>query len=61
MSSMCPTIVTGSNAEVRVIIGASGGTRITTGVAYVSIYGNQRIQDRLYSGTMLGRLVLNNR
>ena len=36
VSSMCPTIVTGGNGEVRAIIGASGGTRITTGVAYVS-------------------------
>ena len=36
MSSMSPTIVTDANGDVKVIIGASGGTKITTGVAYVS-------------------------
>ena len=35
LSSMTPTIVV-SNGQVRSVIGAAGGTRITTSVAYVN-------------------------
>jgi gamma-glutamyltranspeptidase/glutathione hydrolase/leukotriene-C4 hydrolase len=37
MSSMCPSVVTDDLGNVRLIIGASGGTRITTGVAQVGL------------------------
>ena len=36
-SSMTPTIITDPQGHVKVVIGASGGTKITTGVAYVCV------------------------
>lgn len=36
MSSMCPTILLDENNDVEVLIGAAGGSRITSSVAYVS-------------------------
>ncbi|BET01284.1 gamma-glutamyltranspeptidase [Nesidiocoris tenuis] len=35
MSSACPTIIVDSDGEVKLVIGASGGTRIITAVAWV--------------------------
>ena len=36
MSSMCPTLVRHSSGDIAFVSGASGGTRITTGTAFVS-------------------------
>lgn len=38
MSSMCPAIIIDENDNVQLIIGSSGGTQITTSVAYVCFY-----------------------
>ncbi|CAG0890582.1 unnamed protein product [Darwinula stevensoni] len=37
VSSMCPTIITDSAGNPRLVVGAAGGTRITSAVAYVII------------------------
>ena len=35
LSSMCPTIILAESGDVSMVLGAAGGTRITTGVAQV--------------------------
>ncbi|KRT84674.1 hypothetical protein AMK59_627 [Oryctes borbonicus] len=48
LSSMSPTIITNKDGDVRLVIGASGGTKITTAVAQVImriLWCNQNIKE----------------
>lgn len=48
LSSMCPTIITDKDGNVKIAVGAAGGTKITTSVAQVimlNLWMNQTIKE----------------
>lgn len=50
LSSMCPSIIVDENGDVVLVIGAAGGTKITTSTAFVSmnhLWFNMSLQDAL--------------
>lgn len=55
LSSMCPTIIIDKNGDVQMIIGAAGGTKITTSVAYV-IYRHLWLKEPLQTAVNAKRL-----
>ncbi|XP_022086450.1 gamma-glutamyltranspeptidase 1-like [Acanthaster planci] len=63
MSSMTPTIVVDRDGKVKLVVGASGGSRITTGVAQVTVdtlwYGDS-IKDAIQRRRFHHQLVPNN-
>lgn len=38
LSSMCPTILLDENQNVEVVLGAAGGSKITSSIAYVRTF-----------------------
>lgn len=55
LSSMCPTIIIDKEGDVQMIIGAAGGTKITTAVAYV-IYRHLWLKEPLQTAVNAKRL-----
>ena len=51
LSSMCPTIILDESGDARLVLGAAGGTRITTAVAQVHINTFCMLYTRTYGQT----------
>ncbi|GLV44896.1 uncharacterized protein CBL_14532 [Carabus blaptoides fortunei] len=55
LSSMCPTIIVDKDGDVRLVVGAAGGSKITTAVATVTIR-NTMFEEILNSSIIAKRL-----
>ena len=53
LSSMCPTIVLDANGEAVLVVGAAGGTQITTTVAQVQSFEPSNTLPRIHVITQL--------
>lgn len=60
MSSMCPAIIVNEEGEVELAIGAAGGTKITTSVAYIimrQLFLGETLLDAMYAKRLHHQLV----